>query len=142
MNIDTVINKHAGEKGSLIAVLQEAQELNGWLSPEQLDYIAEKTGVPRAKVMGVVTFYTQFRLTPPGKHTVQLCQGTACHVNGSAEVDKHLREYLATLPEGEFTCDNVACLGCCSLSPVMTVDGKTYGHLTGDTAVKILKEIV
>jgi len=142
MNIDTIINKYAGEKGSLIAVLQEAQELNGWLSSEQLDYIADKTGVPKAKVMGAVTFYTQFRLTPPGKHTVQLCQGTACHVNGSAEVDKHLREYLATVPEGEFSCDNVACLGCCSLSPVMTVDGKTYGHLTGDTAVKILKEIV
>jgi len=139
MNIDTIINNHADEKGSLLAVLQDAQELFGWLSPETLDLIAEKTEVPKSKIMGAVTFYAGFRLKPPGKHLIQICQGTACHVNGSAEIGKAVREY-AESRGNLFSCDEVACLGCCSLSPVMTIDGKTYGHLTGEKALDIIKE--
>ena len=137
---------YAGTKGSLITILQRAQEIYGYLPDDLLAYIAERTGVKPAKVMGVVTFYTQFRTKPVGKHLILLCQGTACHVNGSAEIEQAIRGHLNVsegeiTPDGLFTYNNVACLGCCSLSPVMMVGDKTYGSLTGPGAVKILKEI-
>jgi len=94
----------------------------------------------------VVTFYTQFRTSPVGKHLILLCQGTACHVNGSAGIERAIREHLGVdegeiTPDGLFTYNNVACLGCCSLSPVMMIGGKAYGALTADKAVWILKEL-
>ena len=134
------------EKGSLIAILQQAQELYGWLSPELLEYICEKTAIPPAKVMGTATFYAQFRLKPVGKHLILLCQGTACHVNGSAEIESAISNYLG-VKEGEITSDglftynNVACLGCCSLSPAMMINSQVYGRLTGKSAVEALKNI-
>ena len=136
----------AGVKGSLITILQKAQELYGYLPVDLLAYIAHRTGVKPAKVMGVVTFYTQFRTKPVGKHLILLCQGTACHVNGSVEIERAIREHLGVeegeiTPDGLFTYNNVACLGCCSLSPVMMIGERTYGNLTKQTAIKILKEI-
>ncbi|MDR0223412.1 MAG: NADH-quinone oxidoreductase subunit NuoE [Oscillospiraceae bacterium] len=140
------LEKHKGEAGSLIAVLQEAQELYGWLSPELLAHVAEETGIPPAKVMGVATFYAQFRLKPVGKNLILLCQGTACHVNGSAEIEKAVRDYLGVeegeiTPDGLFTYNSVACLGCCSLSPVMMINSKAYGNLTGAKTVEVLEKI-
>jgi len=132
--------------GNLIAVLQKAQDIYGYLSADLLIYISLRTGVKPAKIMGVVTFYAQFRTKPVGKHLILLCQGTACHVNGSSEIETAVKDYLK-VGEGEisqdglFTYNNVACLGCCSLSPVMMISGKTYGKLTKDSAVKILKDI-
>ncbi|MCL2030044.1 MAG: NAD(P)H-dependent oxidoreductase subunit E [Oscillospiraceae bacterium] len=138
--------KDSEAKGGLIAILQKAQDIYGYLPEELLTYIARRVGVKPAKVMGVVTFYTQFRLKPAGKHLVLLCQGTACHVNGSAEIEGAVRDALGA-EEGEitgnglFTYTNVACLGCCSLSPVMMIGDKTYGGLTKDKAAAILKDI-
>jgi len=140
------IIKYAGTKGSLITILQKAQQLYGYLPVDLLAYIALRTGVKPAKVLGVVTFYTQFRTKPVGKHLILLCQGTACHVNGSAAIEGAIKEYL-DIKEGEisedglFTYNNVACLGCCSLSPVMMIGEQTFGNLTKSSAVKILKEI-
>jgi len=144
--LEPCLAQYAHVEGSLIPILQTAQELYGYLPTELLAHIAERTGVPPAKVMGVVTFYTQFRTKPVGKHLILLCQGTACHVNGSAEIEEAVREYLGVAegeitPDGLFTWSNVACLGCCSLSPVMMIDGKAYGNLTKLSAVKVLKEI-
>ena len=141
-----VLDKYANEKGTLITILQQAQEIYGWLSNELLEHIAEKTNIPQAKVMGVATFYAQFRDKPVGKHLILLCQGTACHVNGSGEIERSLREYLKVnegeiTSDGLFTYNNVACLGCCSLSPVMMINGKAYGKLTGKSAVEVLEEI-
>ena len=144
--LEPCLEKYAGTEGSLITILQKAQELYGYLPVDLLAYIACRIGVKPAKVLGVVTFYTQFRTKPIGKHLILLCQGTACHVNGSAGIEEAVREYLG-VGEGEisenglFTYNNVACLGCCSLSPVMMIGDKTYGGLTGVSAVKILKEI-
>ncbi|MCL2071321.1 MAG: NAD(P)H-dependent oxidoreductase subunit E [Oscillospiraceae bacterium] len=138
------ILKEKTARGSLIPILQEAQELYGWLSPETLSYISDKTGISPAKVMGAATFYAQFRLKPAGKNLILLCQGTACHVNGSAAIESAIRDYLG-VDEGEvtddglFTYNNVACLGCCSLSPAMMLNGKIYGKLTGKSAVEILE---
>ena len=134
------------EAGSLISVLQKAQEIYGYLPVNLLLYISRRLNIKPAKVMGVVTFYTQFRTKPAGKYLILLCQGTACHVNGSADIETAVRDYLKA-GEGEitenglFTYNNVACLGCCSLSPVMMIGDKTYGNLTKDKAVKILKGI-
>jgi len=136
----------AGAKGNLIAILQKAQEVYGYLPGEILTHIALRLGVKPAKVMGVVTFYTQFRTKPVGKHLILLCQGTACHVNGSVAIEEAIKEALG-VEEGEisanglFTYTNVACLGCCSLSPVMMIGDRTYGGLTKAKAVQILKEI-
>jgi NADH-quinone oxidoreductase subunit E len=140
------MNPTTADKGNLIAILQDAQEQHGWLSDKTLAEIAKNTGIPEAKVMGVATFYAQFRDKPVGKNLILLCQGTACHVNGSAEIERAIREYLQTdeggiTPDGLFTYNNVACLGCCSLSPVMMINGKTYGKLTGKSAVGILEKI-
>lgn len=141
--IDPVLEKYAHVKGSLISILQKAQEIYGYLPEEVICYIAEKTHVKPAKIYGVATFYTQFRLKPIGKNLIMLCQGTACHVNGSEKIEKAICEHLGiedgeTTEDGLFTLNNVACLGCCSLSPVMMINGETYAKLTPKKATNIL----
>ena len=117
-----------------------------YLPIDLLAYIALRTGIKPAKVLGVTTFYTQFRTKPVGKHLILLCQGTACHVNGAADIETAIREELAVeegeiTPDGLFTYNNVACLGCCSLSPVMMIGEDTYGMLTADKAKAIIAAI-
>ena len=144
--LQPVLDRYANVEGSLIPILQKAQELYGYLPVSLLNHIACRTGVKPAKVMGVVSFYTQFRTRPAGKNLILLCQGTACHVNGSSGIEEAIAGHLGvaegeTTPDGLFTYNNVACIGCCSLSPVMMIDGKTFGNLTHEGAVDILKKI-
>lgn len=141
-----VLDKYAAVPGSLITILQHAQEIYGYLPTDVIYHIAEKTGNSPAKVLGVATFYTQFRITPVGKYMIMLCQGTACHVNGSERIQAAIYDELniedgETTEDGLFTLKNVACLGCCSLSPVMMINEDTYGSLTPEKTVKILREI-
>ncbi|MDR2087881.1 MAG: NADH-quinone oxidoreductase subunit NuoE [Clostridiales Family XIII bacterium] len=145
-----VLEKYGGVKGSLITILQKTQDIYGYLSIDAIHYIAAKTGIGPAKIYGVATFYTQFRLKPIGKNLIMLCKGTACHVNGADLIEEAVSEHLGigdgeTTPDGVFTLNNVACLGCCSLAPVMMVksaDGEeTFGNLTKDGVKAILKEI-
>lgn len=138
-----VLAEYAGQKGSLITILQHAQDIYGYLPADVLYDIAEQTGTTPAKVMGVATFYTQFRFQPAGRYQIQLCDGTACHVNGSAKIAEAIRQHLhiedgGTTADGLFSLNIVACLGCCSLSPVMMVNDDCYGSLTPETAVAIL----
>lgn len=138
--------KYAGTEGNIINILQRAQDLYGYLPVDLIAYIARHTGVKLAKVMGVVTFYTQFRTKPIGKNLILLCQGTACHVNGSAAIEEAIRDYLQVeegeiTPDGLFTYNNVACIGCCSLAPVMMIGDKTYGYLTKESTAEILEKI-
>lgn len=144
--LDGVFDEYADVSGSLITILQKAQETYGYLSPDLMLHISKETDIPVAKVYGVATFYAQFRMNPVGKHLIMLCQGTACHVNGSAMIEEAIIEHLGikegeTTKDGVFTLENVACLGCCSLSPVMMIDGETYGQLTKDKAISILNEL-
>ena len=133
-------------KGKLISILQKAQEIYGYLPAEILEFIACKTGIKPAKIMSVVSFYTQFRTKPVGKNLILLCQGTACHVNGSKNIEKAIKETI-NAEEGDisdnglFTYTNVACVGCCSLAPVMMIKGKTYGGLTKSKTAEILKNM-
>ena len=145
-----VLEQYAKVPGSLITILQKAQDIYGYLSIDAINYISEATGIKPAKIYGVATFYAQFRLQPIGENLIMLCQGTECHVNGSEMIEEAVCEYL-NIQDGEttednlFTLNNVACLGCCSLAPVMMIqnaDGdETYGNLTKDKVVQILSEI-
>ncbi len=141
------ILKNAPQNGdNLITVLQKAQDIYGYLPVDVLYEIAEKTGNSPAKVMGVATFYTQFRLKKVGKYLILLCKGTACHVNGADSIEKTICEELGikdgdTTDDGLFSLKTVACLGCCSLSPVMMINEETYGSLTPGKTVEILREI-
>ena len=140
------LEKYAKVPGSLITILQKAQEIYGYLSPDAINYISECTGIAPAKIYGVATFYAQFRLEPIGKYLIMQCQGTACHVNGSERIAAAITEELGirdgeTTEDGLFTLSNVACLGCCSLSPVMMINGETYGTLTPEKTINILREL-
>lgn len=144
--LDGIIDELGTDSGSLITVLQRAQEVYGYLPTDVMYAVAEHLGVSPAHVMGVATFYTQFRLTPVGRHLIMLCKGTACHVNGADSIEKAVCGELGikdgeTTADGLFSLKTVACLGCCSLSPVMMIDEETYGSLTPASAVEIIKKI-
>ena len=144
--IKGVLDELADVKGSLITILQKTQDIYGYLPKEAILYISERTGIAESEIMGVATFYAQFRLTPVGKYLIMLCQGTACHVNSSELILQTIKEELGiddgeTTEDGLFSLECVACLGCCSLSPVMMINGNTYGSLTPEKTKKILKEL-
>lgn len=144
--IDQVINKFIGKKGSLIPLLQEVQAIEKYLSKEVMRYISDKTGTKLAQIYGVATFYTMFRLKPQGKHIIRACKGTACHVSDADSIIKAIRSHLQladgadTTKNGHFTLMVVACLGCCSLAPVIMIDDKTFGKLTPELIPGILKK--
>ena len=141
-----VLDEYAAVKGSLITILQHTQDIYGYLPKEAIELISQRTGIATSEIMGVGTFYTQFRFEPVGKYLIMLCQGTACHVNGSELILQTIKDELGiddgqTTEDGLFSLKCVACLGCCSLSPVMMVNEDTYGSLTPDKTKKILKEL-
>jgi len=149
--LDKILKEYGKAEGGLIPILQKTQESYGYLPPEAIERIADTTGIKPAKILGVATFYTQFRLKPAGKYIILLCQGTACHVNGSGAIEAAILDFFAakygapvasgdTTPDGLFTLTNVACIGCCSLAPVMMIDGETYGNLTADKTKEILSK--
>ena len=129
---------------ALIPLLQQVQEEYGYIPEEAIATISEKSGVPESEVFGVLTFYAQFRLTPPGKNMISVCLGTACHVLGGAKILQAVETHLGvqaggTTTDREFTLNEVRCLGSCSLAPVMVVNQDTYGRLTPETAIKIIE---
>ena len=144
--IEGVLDELAKVKGSLITILQKTQDIYGYLPKDAIIYISERTGIAESEIMGVATFYTQFRLTPVGKYLIMLCRGTACHVNSSELILQTIKDELGiedgeTTEDGLFSLKCVACLGCCSLSPVMMINESTYGSLTPEKPKKILKEL-
>ena len=144
--IEGVLDELAKVKGSLITILQKTQDIYGYLPKDAIIYISERTGIAKSEIMGVATFYTQFRLTPVGKYLIMLCQGTACHVNSSELILQTIKDELGiedgeTTEDGLFSLKCVACLGCCSLSPVMMINESTYGSLTPEKTKKILKDL-
>ena len=144
--LEGVLSEYASVKGSLITILQQTQDIYGYLPKEAVELISERTGIATSEIMGVGTFYTQFRFEPVGKYLIMLCQGTACHVNGSELILQTVKDELGiddgqTTEDGLFSLKCVACLGCCSLSPVMMINEDTYGSLTPDKTKKILREL-
>ncbi len=136
---------YEGEKGALIPLLQAAQDSYGYIPTSAIDQISEIVGIPAAEIYGVITFYSQFRLKPLGKFLIKVCDGTACHVNGSERIAGVIEDELQisgndTTEDGLFTVQKVACLGCCSLSPVIMINDETFGRLTPKKVQQLLKE--
>ncbi|MFZ5631280.1 MAG: NADH-quinone oxidoreductase subunit NuoE [Bacillota bacterium] len=130
-----VLAKNGNGKGSLIPVLQQIQGELGYIPAEAMQETARHFGIPEVDVYGVVTFYNQFRLTPPGKHQVKVCMGTACHMKGGNIIMESWERVLnikvgETTPDREFSLERVACVGCCTMAPVALVDEKVHGKMT------------
>ncbi|MFP4199977.1 MAG: NAD(P)H-dependent oxidoreductase subunit E [Bacillota bacterium] len=133
------------DKSNLIKVLQQRQGVDGYISDEAIREIADAFSMAPVEVEGVVSFYTQFKRAKPGKYQIMVCDGTACHIKGSTLVLNWARDHLdidvgETDKEGVFSLEAVACLGCCSLAPVISVNGKVYGNLTRNKLLRILRE--
>ena len=127
----------------VIPLLQAVQLRYGYLPREALEALANRTQISLTRLYGVATFYERFRFKPVGKHLIQACHGTACHVNGAKQIGRAIRQNLQvsdreTTADGLFTLETVACLGCCSLAPVMMIDDKVYGRLNPPRAQRIL----
>ena len=144
--LSDVLAKYDGVKGSLISILQKTQDIYGYIPIDAVYHIAERTGSTPAKVLGVATFYSQFRFQAVGKYLIMLCKGNACYVNGADHIADVVKEELGigdneTTADGLFSLSLVSCLGCCSLAPVMMINEDTYGSLTPDKVKRIIREI-
>jgi len=140
-----VIAELKEEKGALMPILQKAQDIYGYLPVEVQTIISDKTGVPLEKIYGVVTFYSQFSLTPKGKYQISVCLGTACYVKGAGDIYEKFQEKLGIqggecTPDGKFSLDACRCIGACGLAPVITVNDDVYGRLTVDDVAGILEK--
>ena len=144
--IDTILKKYSNPEESLIAVLQDVQGVDGNISRESVEYLTEKTGIPSSRIMGVASFYAGFRLKPVGKYRIMVCMGTACHVNGSQRIGDTVKRVLGieegdVTEDGLFSWEEVACLGCCSISPAMMINDTAYGNLTQEKVASIIEKI-
>jgi len=146
--VDQVVEQIGRGKEKVIPVLQAVQEHYRYLPAEALERICQISDITPASVAGVSSFYSQFRHRPMGMHTIRVCHGTACHVKGAIQATEALRKHLSvdgeadTDPEGRFTIEKVACLGCCTLAPVVQIDNVTYGHVTSDKVPGILQDFL
>jgi NADH-quinone oxidoreductase subunit E len=134
-------------KSNLITVLQKVQARYGYLPEPVVDEVARLSGVPAARIYGIITFYAQFTTEPKGRHIIHVCHGTACHVAGADRITEALEQELdvpdgETTPDMEFTLGSVACMGACSQAPVMRIDQDTFGNLTADATRKVIRDIL
>ena len=132
--IDQIIDRHQGEASSLIQVLLEIQSEHHWLPKEALGRVSAKLQVPLARIQHVATFYKAFSLVPKGRHEIQVCMGTACHVRGAPRVLDAVQDLIGIRPgetdlDLKFSLETVNCLGCCALGPVMAIGGETHGKM-------------
>ena len=142
-----ILERHQQNPARLIPILQEVQSEYRYLPEEVLTFVATSLGLPPARVFGVATFFSHFTLKPRGKHTIRLCDGTACHVRDSITILDALYDRLKvsaeknTTPDMLFTVETVSCLGACGLAPVVVVDDEVYGQMTPDKAVELVDMI-
>ncbi len=147
-DIKNIIEQVGSSEDKVIALLQAIQKEYNYLPEEALRILCEETGISKASVVGVSTFYSQFRHRPAGEHTISVCKGTACHVKGADLVIDSINRYLSipkgddTDPDGQFTLEKVSCLGCCTLAPVVQIDGVTFGHVTAESVPDMIKEFL
>ena len=145
--VDDILEKYKhAKRDALIPVLQEVQEIEGYLSRESVIQISRRLGLPASKVYGVATFYNQFRFQPNGRYHIQVCRGTACHVKGSLSVLEAIKLELNIQPgqtsrDWLFSLEVVACIGACGLAPVISVNGEFYAGMTPDKVRKIVSTI-
>ena len=140
-----VIGRHKEERGAIIQVLHEAQEIYGYLPIEVQKIISAELNVPLAEIYGIVTFYSQFSLNPKGEYQIGVCLGTACYVKGSGEILEEIKELLGIdvgecTPDGKFSIDATRCIGACGLAPVITINDDVYGRLKKGEVADIIKK--
>ncbi|UCF79147.1 MAG: NAD(P)H-dependent oxidoreductase subunit E [Candidatus Eiseniibacteriota bacterium] len=143
--LESILQAHGSAPESLISVLEDVQDQFRFLPEEALVLIGTRIGVPVSQVYSVATFYNAFSLVPKGRHLVSVCLGTACHVKGAGEILGHLRKQMRTDSSGttedlEFTVEDVRCLGCCSIAPVVKVDDEVYGYTSPQKALEVLEK--
>ncbi len=143
--MESVFSKFTGQRHELIQILQKIQEEFGYLSDEQIANVSEFTKVPKSKVYGVATFYEQFRFSPIGKNHIMLCRGTACHVKGAPRILDEIENQLKiktgeTTPDGEYSLEAVACIGCCALAPCIMINNEVKANLTPDEVKNLFKK--
>ncbi|MBE6679149.1 MAG: NAD(P)H-dependent oxidoreductase subunit E [Ruminococcaceae bacterium] len=140
-----IIDAHKNERGAMMPILQQAQEVYGYLPVEVMQIIAKHTGKPVEEIFGIATFYSQFALNPKGEVAVAVCLGTACYVKGSGDIYEKFGEELGlvgggTTPDGKWSLEATRCIGACGLAPVLTVNGNVYGRLTTKDVPNIIAE--
>ena len=138
-----IVQRYRKDKGVLIPLLQDIQAVYGYVPAESIELISRELSIYPVKIYGILTFYTQFYLTPRGRHTIKVCQGTACHVMGGKEILDYISDRLGisegeTTTDGMFSLERVACLGCCGMAPVVVIDNHFYGKCTIQRAGKLL----
>jgi len=143
--IDAIIHKNNAEQGSIIPILQEIQEVYGYIPTIAIDRIAKITGITNGEIYGTATFYNMFRLEPLGENLVKVCHGTACHLAGAERIAESIAIEVGakegeTSKDGKFTIEQVACLGCCSSAPALMINDEIYGRLTPESVRKVLKK--
>ena len=143
--LTTIIEKHQTEKWGLIPLLQEIQEVFGYIPPESIDPVAKALNMYPSHVQGVTTFYSGFSLKPKGRNVLRVCRGTACHVKGSRGILRLMKKELdldegETSPDYQFTLETVACLGACFLAPTMMANREYYGKLNPTKVTSILSQ--
>ena len=141
----SVIHELRGEKGCLMPIMQKAQEIYGYLPIEVQKIISDETGLPLQKIYGVVTFYSQFNLSPKGRYQISVCLGTACYVKGSGDIFDKIKRTLniesgECTPDGKFSLDACRCVGACGLAPVLMINEEVYGRLTADDVESVLEK--
>jgi NADH-quinone oxidoreductase E subunit len=145
--IDKILELHRQETGSLIPVLQEVQAAYGYVPEAAMESIAAALNIPASKVYGVVTFYAQFHTKPRGRHVMRMCCGTACHVQGGEQILEGIKETLKvdandpTTADGRITLEEVACLGCCGLAPVLMMNDEVHGKVTKEKVKEIISHV-
>lgn len=143
----SIIEKYKNKKGAVIPLLQEIQSVEGYLDEKALTQASAELDIPLSELYGVATFYSQFTLEKTGFYIIRVCHGTACHVNGAADISEAIMEKLGieedeTTADGRFTLKTVACLGACSLSPAMMINNTVYGRLTKKKATQIITRLM
>jgi NADH-quinone oxidoreductase subunit E len=141
--VNKVLASYTGEKSELIPILQQVQQVLGYLPDEAMSRIAQFTDVPECTVFGVATFYAQFKFKPAGRNIIRVCRGTGCYVKGSPRLLDKLQKLLGikdgeTTPDMEYTLETVACFGSCALAPVIVVNDRVYGRMSPDKVKEIL----
>jgi NADH-quinone oxidoreductase subunit E len=143
--IDGIISRYGGKESAILAILQDIQGGEKYLPKEALEYVSQKMRIPLTNIFRIATFYNALSLKPRGRHKIDVCLGTACHVRGGNKIMDKLERDLGvsvgeTTKDKRFTLESVRCVGCCSLGPVAVVDGEVFGRLTQDKMPTILKE--
>jgi NADH-quinone oxidoreductase subunit E len=143
--IESILQKYSRGQDDLIPILQGVQKEFGYVSLESVKKISRYLRITENQIYGVSSFYAQFRFTPPGRHSIKACLGTACHVRGGATLLEMLERGLGiscgeTTPDKRFDLERVACLGCCALSPVVQIDKDIYSRMTVNKLTELLKE--